>query len=388
MTISGQLQDFTLTDIVQTIAAGKRSGKLRLSNLDGEGLILFRRGKIIYVASSSIRETLGSQLIRQSLISQADLDKALEIQHQAKMETRLGTVLVDMGVVSEDTIASVIAEQTAKVFSEFMAWSGGYFSYHPMEFPDCGEVEVDGLDFISEEGIRSDQMLLEIADKMDQLESVVEGPAETRAPDTTEARSIHPDSEEMGERAQSSLGSLKSSIEEIRSPHFTGEISNTIADFAEKLFERWVLFMVARNGFRVTAESLSLRTHLEGRQQSPELLVPAEEPTVLTEVLGRKETIIGPLSATEWNLKILDFVGGSMPEESVAVPLTVNGQILAILYAAHLRPGASPRWREELELLFMQISLTVERDLLRRQAEHLRELRSHRGGAAEQRAAV
>lgn len=53
--------------------------------------------------------TLGQLLLARSLISQADLDKALSFQKQIK--GRLGAVLVRLGAISEDSLLPVLAEQ-------------------------------------------------------------------------------------------------------------------------------------------------------------------------------------------------------------------------------------------------------------------------------------
>ncbi len=53
---------------------------------------------------------LGEMLLRRELITQADLDKALAFQRQFK--GRLGSILVRMGALSEDSLLPVLAEQT------------------------------------------------------------------------------------------------------------------------------------------------------------------------------------------------------------------------------------------------------------------------------------
>jgi general secretion pathway protein E len=53
--------------------------------------------------------TIGQLLLARSLITQADLDKALSFQKQSK--ARLGAALVRLGAISEDTLLPVLAEQ-------------------------------------------------------------------------------------------------------------------------------------------------------------------------------------------------------------------------------------------------------------------------------------
>src|SRR5580704_2771620 len=53
--------------------------------------------------------TIGQLLLSRGLISQADLDKALAFQKQAK--ARLGAALVRLGAISEDSLLPVLADQ-------------------------------------------------------------------------------------------------------------------------------------------------------------------------------------------------------------------------------------------------------------------------------------
>ena len=357
MSISGLLQEFRLTDLIQTIAKGRRSGKLRLSSLDSEGLVVFRKGKIIYAASSSIREPLGSALVRRGLITQQDLDAALGVQHQSGTETRLGNVLIEMGLVSGEVITQVISEQTSRVLAEFLAWPEGHFTFDTVELPDRGEIEVDAHDFIAEQGLRTDQILLEIADRMDRLEA-------RRKP----AQHMTADSRRQSDETRpvpSSFSSLRSLLKEVRSPRFTGRIANKITDFADEILAHWTLFTVARNGFRATAST---------RGDSADLLIPHSEPSVLCRALDRQEAFVGTPTGSEWDRRILDHIGNPQAETVVVAALRADDQTLLILCGTDVRPAASPNWLEELELLFLEIGLRIERDLVERKSAHLEEL--------------
>ena len=74
---------------------------------------------------------LGSLLLERGLISQADLDKALAFQRQFK--GRLGSILVRMGAISEDSLLPVLAPI---VVALGMAWLMG---------PEAGPKALGGL---------------------------------------------------------------------------------------------------------------------------------------------------------------------------------------------------------------------------------------------------
>ena len=66
----GKLEDFSPGELIQVIGLLGKSGVLRLQHVDEEGLIAFRGGKVIYVASPSVRESLGSLLMAKKIISE------------------------------------------------------------------------------------------------------------------------------------------------------------------------------------------------------------------------------------------------------------------------------------------------------------------------------
>ena len=63
MRLFGKLQDTPLPELLQVMAASRITGKLRLTGRDREGLIVFRKGHVVYSASSAARQTLGNLLL-------------------------------------------------------------------------------------------------------------------------------------------------------------------------------------------------------------------------------------------------------------------------------------------------------------------------------------
>ncbi len=60
MQLKGKLEKYDFSDILQMLSSSGRTGKLALTQRAGQGVIVLRRGRIIYAASSSVRETLGN----------------------------------------------------------------------------------------------------------------------------------------------------------------------------------------------------------------------------------------------------------------------------------------------------------------------------------------
>jgi hypothetical protein len=361
MHFAGKLQDFPLSHLIQVLAGSGETGKLRLTGRDREGVLVFRHGKIVYAASSSARQTLGNLLLLQGLLTEEQLAQALDLQHMAEKEKRLGTILVEVGALDEATLAGAVRQQTERVIHEFLSWDRGYFKIDSIELTDFGEVEVDAEDFLMREGLSSELLLTDVDAKLEEL----------AAQDDSSARGEPSGSVEPGRN----LASLKSIMGEIRSPEFTGEITQKLLSFAQDSLGRGVLFVTRQDGFGVMGQFGIELADESAQSRLRRLLVPHQEPSVLRDAVERTEALVGPLDATPWNERLLEAIGGAPNGDCVAVPMTVNGKVLLVLYGDRLHPGLRSGWLEELELLMLQAGLAMEKDLLEKRIRRYEELR-------------
>jgi hypothetical protein len=355
MSFVGKLEEFQLSDLLQIFSTNEKSGKLNLTRHDAQGVIVFRHGKIIYAASSSARETLGFLLVSQNLISEQQLIEALEYQHQADEEKRLGSILVDQGLLTSHAVEQTVRSQIEKVLNEFMDWTQGFFKFERLNLPDRGEVAVDAEDFILPEGLRADQVLVDIGtaieERANQPVSVPEPPAVD-------------------------YPSLKSIMSEIRSPEFTGEATVRILQFARTVLARGVLFFVQQGNF-TSMHQFGFEAFARGDDPDPlrRIKIPLDQPSILSSAAERKTAVSGPLDPIEWNLYLISKLGGDTPTEAVAIPLIVNSNVLLVLYGDNAGSDKPLGSFDELELLLLQAGLAMEKRLLEKRIEQYRKLR-------------
>jgi hypothetical protein len=57
VSLAGRLEEIELAELLHFLSLNNRTGKVILSRRDAHGLVVVRRGRIVYAASSSIRET-------------------------------------------------------------------------------------------------------------------------------------------------------------------------------------------------------------------------------------------------------------------------------------------------------------------------------------------
>ena len=361
MSLVGKLDEVELPELLQAIADAQKTGKLKLTRRDREGIIVFREGMIVYAASSSARQTLGNLLLIERLIDETQLTSALELQHLADHEQRLGSILKEMDAVDDEILERIVHQQTEKVILEFMSWRAGFFKFDPVQLSDYGEIEVDAADFLIREGLKTDRVFSDIAERLESADLADTGEIELEAVDAADSGR--------------DLTSLKSIMGEIRSPEFTGEITQKILSFAQDLFGRGIFFVVRLDGFGVMGQFGMDSSDEQAENRLRQLMIPLDQPSILSEAAERKEAVLEILSDTEWNHSILSALGGPAEGESLAVPLTVNDQVLLVLYGDQLSEGAATGWLEELELLILQAGLAMEKNLLHKRIEHYEALR-------------
>ena len=128
MALEGTLKDFSLADIFQLIGLQRKTGVLTLRTKDDTVTVTFLDGKVVGADSLSHRleNRLGHVLIRSELLTQDQLNRALEIQKETLQ--RLGFILVHYGIISVESLKQAIQLQILQIVFRLFRWKDG--DYH------------------------------------------------------------------------------------------------------------------------------------------------------------------------------------------------------------------------------------------------------------------
>ncbi len=88
----------------------------------------FDDGAVVYAEIQSNPHPLGGILVRAGKITEADLQRARDMQEQGDRR-RLGEVLTDIGAVAARELERQVRFQVEEVIFEVMNWREGYFSF-------------------------------------------------------------------------------------------------------------------------------------------------------------------------------------------------------------------------------------------------------------------
>jgi Domain of unknown function (DUF4388) len=349
MSLVGRLEDIELPELIQFLASNRKTGRLTLSRRDGNGVVLLRLGRILYAASNSVRETLGHLLVARGLITEATLMEALENQHWGQEGKRLGEILVEMGKLEEGELEGVMKDQTRAVIQELFAWNAGFFKFESLDIPDRGDVEVDARDFLLVKGVNTDEVLLEAARRLDESR-VAGGAAPPSLPlgAPEEAHNAPPE---------------PSGLAELRAPALRGETTLSLMRHASQVVSRGLLLAVRGDEAQGVGQ-FGIPADGAGEGSAKRVLLPLNTPSVLADIVQRKEAYLGPLDDAIGNETLVERLGGARPTTVLVIPMVVAGRVAMLFYgdnAADSRPiGAT----EDLTRIILEASLAMEKAAL------------------------
>lgn len=143
MALKGTLKDFGIADILQLIGQQQKTGILSLTNKGESVNVSFKDGNIVRAESTSRnrKDLIGTMLVAANLISESQLEFALETQKRTLQ--RLGDVLVGQGSISLEKFKAMVALQTSETLYQLFGWKSGTYAFEVHEVD--GETAVTPL---------------------------------------------------------------------------------------------------------------------------------------------------------------------------------------------------------------------------------------------------
>ena len=162
MAIEGPLRELGIHDVFQLLDLSRKTGLLRVTSelRHNAGTIYFEDGKIIFAEIRSNPHPLGALLLRTGKISEADLERARDMQERQGDRRRLGEILVSLGALSPRELERQVRFQIEEVVFEVMSWREGYFSFSegpPSELPTDATVRIPTEALLMEGARRIDE---------------------------------------------------------------------------------------------------------------------------------------------------------------------------------------------------------------------------------------
>src|SRR5450830_369154 len=153
MAIAGNLRTMQLSELLQWLSAGLKTGTLVGRGAPGEKRIYFDNGRVTSSSSTLEREHLGRFLVGFGFITEEELIRALEVQQESRI--LLGKILVMIGAIKEDELADHVRLKAAETIYDIFLWTEGSFAFIDGEIPSLPMVPISSdVTGIVMEGLR------------------------------------------------------------------------------------------------------------------------------------------------------------------------------------------------------------------------------------------
>jgi uncharacterized protein DUF4388 len=158
MAINGSLNTMSVSDLLQFLAVGKKTGVLKLSHAKVAKGIYFENGVMVGSSTNDPGEYLGQVLLHYGKINEAQLQAAMEAQRKDGL--RLGQILINQGVLSAAEVKKVLEIRTLEIIYDLFLWKEGHFEFC-VEDPlpaDFTRIHVEATKVIMEGVYRADEL--------------------------------------------------------------------------------------------------------------------------------------------------------------------------------------------------------------------------------------
>ena len=163
MAIKGSLKEASLTDVLQLLAMGGKTGCLSVTDRQSFGYIYFDEGRIVYSSLLNRRDRLGDILVRESAVTREQLEQAIEEQSKKRDGRRIGEILRDGGALDQKGLQKYVRHQIEEAVYHLFTWSQGTFYFEPGQRPEREEILVS---------IDPESLLLEGARRVDEWSQI------------------------------------------------------------------------------------------------------------------------------------------------------------------------------------------------------------------------
>jgi len=146
MALKGNIESFFLASIFQLLHNDMKTGSFRVFNGPNEIKIIIKEGTIVYATSSKRETRLGTLLLNKGVLSLEQLEKCLAIGRERKQA--LGKVLVEQGYVRLEQLQEFIHNQVEGILTNLFSWEKGKFVYEDAHL-DLSRMVITQLDIIN-----------------------------------------------------------------------------------------------------------------------------------------------------------------------------------------------------------------------------------------------
>ncbi len=157
MGILGTLNTMNVSDLLQFLGAGRKTGTLKFSRGSIVKEIFLEDGLIVGSSSNDPREYLGQMLLHYGKIEELHLQAAMEVQRESG--GKLGEILSLRGLVRPGDVIEVLRTRTLEIIYDLFIWDDAQFEFFDNAPPphDLIRIQVEATSVIMDGIYRIDE---------------------------------------------------------------------------------------------------------------------------------------------------------------------------------------------------------------------------------------
>lgn len=158
MAITGTLTTMSVSDLLQFLAAGRKTGTLKFTRGKIVKEIYFRNGTVIGANTNDPNEYLGQVLLHYGKITEPQLQTGME--EQRRSGGKLGEILAQKGFLTMESVLEILRIRTLDLIYDLFIWEEAHFEFFDQEPlpPDLITIEVEPTTIIMEGIYRVDEL--------------------------------------------------------------------------------------------------------------------------------------------------------------------------------------------------------------------------------------
>ncbi|MBN2493670.1 MAG: DnaJ domain-containing protein [Deltaproteobacteria bacterium] len=133
-----ELDRIPFPEVLARLRRQRANGSLLLRSGKRKKIVSLRDGEPIQVRSNRLQDCLGQLLVRARMISESDCARSLALMEESGR--RQGSVLLEMGCISPNTLKRALEKQFLLKLLDVFTWKDGAFKFKPSDQPPAQHV--------------------------------------------------------------------------------------------------------------------------------------------------------------------------------------------------------------------------------------------------------
>jgi len=152
--LSGDLRHFFPAEVLQLLQLAQATGRLELERAGERADVFVERGRPVFARTTGGAVRAGAILVHRGLVSEETLEQVLADQ-RTRQGQRLGALLVERGLVTPEQVQRAVIEVLRRIVYGVLLWRDGTFRFLPGEPVSEEDVKLElDLDRLILEGLR------------------------------------------------------------------------------------------------------------------------------------------------------------------------------------------------------------------------------------------